>query len=143
MMARGDSIGVPGGATMAKLKARGSQSSKSNGKGEVTKLIRKTREATRKGYTARGRTASAEKNRIVMEGIRCDDAVSTICRREGTHSNLYYSWLKEFMEAGKARLKGDEQRGATRGELSAAPLWPEIGQIRRDSPYGTGMRAVG
>jgi len=52
-----------------------------------------------------------------MEGIRGDDPVSTICRREGIHSNLYYRWLKEFMEAGKARLKGDEQRGATRGEV--------------------------
>lgn len=116
-MARADARRPPAGATRAKLKAKRSQSSKSDGKGQVTKLIRKTRQATRKRYTACGRTASAEKIRIVMEGIRGDDPVSTICRREGIHSNLYYRWLKEFMEAGKARLKGDEQRGATRGEV--------------------------
>ena len=43
---------------------------------------------------------------IVMEGIRGDDPVSVLCRREGIHANLYYKWLKDFMEAGKSRLKG-------------------------------------
>jgi transposase len=52
-----------------------------------------------------------------MAGIRGDDPVSTICRREASSANLYYRWLKESMEAGKARLKGDETRGATRGEV--------------------------
>lgn len=96
---------------MAKLKAKRSQAGKSEGGGEVKKLIRSTRQATRKRYSAE------EKIRIVMEGIRGDDPVSTIRRREGIHSSLYYRWLKAFMEAGKARLKGDEQRGATRGEV--------------------------
>ena len=91
---------------MARLKTKRSVSSKSNGKGEVSKLIRKTRQATRKRYSACGRVVSAEKIRIVMEGVRGDEPVSTICRREGIHSNLYYRWLK-----------GDEQRGATRGEV--------------------------
>ena len=74
-------------------------------------LIRKTRRITRKRYSAE------EKIRIVMEGIRGDDPVSTICRREGIHANIYYKWLKDFMEAGKARLKGHEKRGALRGEV--------------------------
>jgi transposase len=52
-----------------------------------------------------------------MEGIRGDDAVSDLCRREGISANVYYKWLKDFMEAGKARLKGDEKRDATRTEI--------------------------
>ena len=77
----------------------------------VTKLIRKTRQATRRRYS------SQEKIRIVMEGIRGDDPVSTLCRREGISANVYYKWLKDFMEAGKSRLKGDETRDATRGAV--------------------------
>jgi len=52
-----------------------------------------------------------------MEGIRGDDPISTICRREGIHANMYYKWLKSFMEAGKERLKGEEKRGVTHGEV--------------------------
>jgi len=100
---------------MPRLKPKHSKSSGSGGS-ETTKLIRKTRQATRKRYTPE------EKIRVVMEGIRGDDPVSTICRREGISSNLYYRWLKEFMEAGKARLKGDETRGATRGEVGELKL---------------------
>ena len=79
---------------------------------ETVKLIRQTRQATTKRYSAE------DKIRIVMEGIRSDLPVSALCRREGIHANLYYRWLKDFMEAGKARLKGDETRGATRGEVA-------------------------
>ena len=78
---------------------------------QTTQLIRRVRQATRKRYTAE------EKIRIVMEGIRGDDPISTICRREGIHANMYYKWLKSFMEAGKERLKGEEKRGATHGEV--------------------------
>lgn len=77
----------------------------------TTQLIHRVRQATRKRYTAE------EKIRIVMEGIRGDDPISTICRREGIHANMYYKWLKSFMEAGKERLKGEEKRGATHGEV--------------------------
>jgi transposase len=80
-------------------------------KDHTTQLIRRVRQATRKRYTAE------EKIRIVMEGIRGDDPISTICRREGIHANMYYKWLKSFMEAGKACLKGEEKRGATHGEV--------------------------
>jgi transposase len=77
----------------------------------LTKLIRKARQATRRRYS------SQEKIRIVMEGIRGDEPVSTLCRREGISANVYYKWLKDFMEAGKSRLKGDETRDATRGAV--------------------------
>lgn len=79
--------------------------------GSARELIRKVRQATRRQYPAE------EKIRIVLEGIRGDDAVSTICRREGISANIYYKWLKDFMEAGKTRLKGDEKRDATRVEV--------------------------
>jgi transposase len=87
-------------------------------KDHTTQLIRRVRQATRKRYTAE------EKIRIVMEGIRGDDPISTICRREGIHANMYYKWLKSFMEAGKERLKGEEKRGATHGEVE---------ELRRDN----------
>ena len=100
---------------MARLKAKRKQQTQSAGS-ETTKLIRKTRQATRKRYTAE------EKIRIVMEGVRGEDAVSAICRREGIHSNMYYRWLKSFMEAGKQRLKGEETRGASRNEVKELKL---------------------
>ena len=92
----------------AKLKRRSPHDAQN---GSAKRLIRKVRQATRRRYSAE------EKIRIVMEGIRGDDAVSDLCRREGISSNVYYKWLKEFMEAGKARLKGDEKRDATRAEV--------------------------
>jgi transposase len=75
------------------------------------RLIKATRQVTRRKFTAE------DKIRIVMEGIRADEPVTTICRREGIHANIYYKWLKDFMEAGKSRLKGEDLRGATRGEV--------------------------
>jgi transposase len=61
--------------------------------------------------------SAEEKIRIVMEGIRGDLSVSELCRRERLHTTVYYRWLKDFMEAGKRRLKGDQQREADRGEV--------------------------
>ena len=84
--------------------------------GSAAKLIRKVRRTTRKRYSAE------DKIRIVMEGIRGDDPVSVICRRERIHANMYYKWLKDFMEAGKERLKGESKRGATRGEVDGLKL---------------------
>ena len=74
-------------------------------------LIRHTRRVTRRRYTPE------EKVRIVIEGIRGEIPISTLCRREGIRSNVYYKWLKDFMEAGKARLEGDTLREATRAEV--------------------------
>jgi transposase-like protein len=64
--------------------------------------------------------ASAEdKIRIVLEGLRGDDSIAAICRREGIAESLYYSWSKEFLEAGKKRLAGDTARSATSDEVKA------------------------
>jgi transposase len=74
-------------------------------------LIRKTKQATRRKFPAE------EKIRIVMEGVRAEVSVSELCRREGIAPTVYYKWLKDFMEAGKARLRGDTQRQATSEEV--------------------------
>jgi transposase len=76
-------------------------------------LIRRTRRVTRRRF------APEEKVRIVIEGIRGEIPVSALCRREGIRSNVYYKWLKDFMEAGKARLEGDTLREASRAEVEA------------------------
>jgi transposase len=73
--------------------------------------IRKAKAVSRRQFSAE------EKIRIVMEGIRGDISVSELCRREGIHTTVYYKWLKDFMEAGKRRLRGDNQREADRSEV--------------------------
>jgi transposase len=73
--------------------------------------IREIRRKTRRQYSAE------EKIRIVLEGLRGEEGISALCRREGIAPNLYYSWSKEFLEAGKRRLMGDSKRQATSGEV--------------------------
>lgn len=75
--------------------------------------IRKAKAASRRQFSAE------EKIRIVMEGIRGELQVSELCRRETIHPTVYYKWLKDFMEAGKRRLKGDMQREADRSEVNS------------------------
>ena len=59
-----------------------------------------------------------EKIRIVLEGLRGEESIAAICRREGISPNLYYRWSKEFLEAGKKRLLGDTKREATSFEVT-------------------------
>lgn len=66
---------------------------------------------------ARKRFASEDKIRIVLEGFKQETPVSELCRREGISLALYYSWLKDFMEAGKERLRKDSLRDATKSEV--------------------------
>jgi transposase len=54
---------------------------------------------------------------ILMEGVRGEVAVLELCRREGIHPTVYYKWLKDFMEAGKARMRGDALRQANSDEV--------------------------
>ena len=75
---------------------------------EVVKDIRR---ATRKQYSAE------EKIRIVLDGLRGEHSIAELCRREGIAEGLYYSWSKEFLEAGKRRLAGDTARAATSDEV--------------------------
>ncbi|MEN5279327.1 IS3 family transposase [Brucella sp. TWI432] len=77
------------------------------------KTIKDIRRATRKHYSAE------DKIRIVLEGLRGEDSIAAICRREGIAESLYYSWSKEFLEAGKKRLAGDTARSATSDEVKA------------------------
>lgn len=79
--------------------------------GSAARLIREVKRATRKKFFAE------DKIRIVLEGFRKEIPVSDLCRRENISSAIYYSWLKDFMEAGKTCLKGNSLRNATKGEV--------------------------
>jgi transposase len=75
-------------------------------------IIRDIKRKTRKKYTAE------EKISIVLEGLRGEESIAAICRREGINANLYYRWSKDFLEAGKKRLLGDTRREATSTEVT-------------------------
>ena len=75
------------------------------------RLVKDIRRATRKQYSAE------EKIHIVLSGLRGEDSIAELCRREGIAQSLYYSWSKEFLEAGKRRLSGDTARAATSSEV--------------------------
>jgi len=62
--------------------------------------------------------SSEEKIRIVLEGLRGEDSIASISRREGISPNLYYRWSKDFLEAGKKRLQGDTVREANSSEVN-------------------------
>ncbi len=82
-------------------------------KGSAEKTIRNIRRKTRRLYS------SEEKIRIVLEGLRGEESIATLCRRGGIADSLYYSWSKEFLEAGKKRLAGDTARQATSNEVKS------------------------
>ena len=96
---------------MSEEPVRGEGSSPARAGEAARQLIRRTRQVTRRKFPAE------EKIRIVLEGIRGEVAVSELCRREGIHPTIYYKWLKDFMEAGKGRLRGDTKREATSEEV--------------------------
>jgi transposase len=79
----------------------------------VEATVREIRRRTRKKYSAE------EKVRIVLEGLRGEEKIAELCRREGIHQNMYYKWSKEFLEAGKQRLVGDTKRDADSQEVEA------------------------
>ena len=82
-------------------------------KASAERVVRDIRRATRKQHSAE------EKIRIVLEGLRGEESIAALCRREGIAESLYYSWSKEFLEAGKRRLAGDTARAATTDEVKA------------------------
>lgn len=82
-------------------------------KAEADQLVRNIKRQTRRKFNAE------EKIRIVLAGLRGEDSIAEICRREGIHQNLYYKWSKEFLEAGKKRLTGDTERDAGSSEVKA------------------------
>lgn len=71
------------------------------------KVVQDIRRKTRRRFSVE------EKIRIVLEGLRGEESIATLCRKEGLAPNLYYRWSKEFLEAGKKRLVGDTAREAT------------------------------
>ena len=82
------------------------------GKGEsAEKAVRDIQRRTRRRFSAE------EKIRIVLEGLRGEESIAALCRREGLAPNLYYRWSKEFLEAGKKRLLGDTKRAASAPEV--------------------------
>ena len=87
-------------------------------KPSAEKVLKDIRRATRKQYGAE------EKIRIVLEGLRGEESIAALCRREGIAESLYYSWSKEFLEAGRKRLAGDTARSATGDEVK---------QLRREA----------
>jgi transposase len=74
-------------------------------------VLKDIRRATRRQFSAE------EKIRIVLEGLRGEESIAELCRREGIASSMYYGWSKEFLEAGKKRLAGDTARAATSDEV--------------------------
>ena len=77
------------------------------------RIVKEIRRATRKQYSAE------EKIRIVLDGLRGEHSIAELCRREGIAESLYYTWSKEFLEAGKRRLAGDTARAATTDEVKS------------------------
>jgi transposase len=77
------------------------------------KVVREIKRQTRRKFS------SEEKIRIVLEGLRGEESIAELCRRESISPNLYYTWSKEFLEAGKRRLAGDTKREATSSEVLA------------------------
>src|SRR6187455_2078009 len=80
-------------------------------KASAEQVVKDIRRATRKQYGAE------EKIRIVLEGLRGEENISELCRKEGIAQSMYYGWSKEFLEAGKRRLAGDTAREATSDEV--------------------------
>ena len=80
-------------------------------KDAAEKVVKNIRRKTRQTYSAE------EKIRVVLEGLRGEESIAALCRREGIAESLYYSWSKEFLEAGKKRLAGDTSRQATSVEV--------------------------
>ena len=80
-------------------------------KAPAEQVLKDIRRATRRHYSAE------DKIRIVLDGLRGEDSIAELCRREGIAQSLYYVWSKEFLEAGKRRLAGDTARAASSDEV--------------------------
>ena len=80
---------------------------KKSSKSSAANTIRNIRRNSRRQYSGE------EKIRIVLEGLRGEESVAELCRREGISQSIYYRWSKEFLEAGKHRLVGNTKREAS------------------------------
>jgi transposase len=84
---------------------------KSPMKSPTERVVKDIRRQTRRHFSAE------DKIRIVLDGLRGEDSIAELCRKDGIAQSLYYTWSKEFMEAGKRRLAGDTARAATTDEV--------------------------
>jgi transposase len=106
------------------------------GRAPAEQVLKDIRSQTRRQYSAE------EKIRIVLEGLRGEENISELCRREGIAASMYYGWSKEFLEAGKRRLAGDTARAATSGEVKdlrreATALKEVVAEARPADPKST------
>jgi transposase len=74
-------------------------------------IVREIKRRTRRKFTAE------EKIRIVLEGLRGEESITDLCRKEGIHPTMYYKWSKSFLESGKRQLSGDTLREASSNEV--------------------------
>ncbi len=81
-------------------------------KRDPERVVREIKRKTRRKFSAE------EKIRIVLEGLRGEESIAELCRREGISPNLYYNWSKEFLEAGQQRLMGNTKRQADSTEVT-------------------------
>jgi len=100
----------------------------------VEQTVRDIRRATRRKFSAE------EKIRIVLEGLRGEDSIAELCRREGINQNLYYRWSKDFLEAGKKRLSGDTTREANTEEVK--DLRSETRQLKEAQSFAGSSGAL-
>ena len=91
-------------------------------KSTAESTVRNIRRKTRKQYNAE------DKIRIVVEGLRGEQTIAELCRREGISQSLYYKWSKEFLEAGKSRLAGNTKREADSSEVKE--MREELDQLK-------------
>jgi transposase len=80
-------------------------------KRSTTSLVNEIKRRTRRKFTAE------EKIKIVLEGLRGEESIASVCRKYSIHANNYFKWSKDFIEAGKRRLSGDILREANRDEV--------------------------
>jgi transposase len=106
--------------------------------GSAEATIRDIKRKTRRNYT------TEEKIRIVIEELRGEQSIAELCRREGIAESLYYSWSKEFMEAGKARLAGNTKRQASSSEVVERALEKVRGEnrVREELKNGATLKDV-
>lgn len=80
--------------------------------GSSESIIRDIKRNTRRKFN------SEEKIRIILEGLKGENSINELCRKEGIHPTQYYKWSKDFLEAGKKRLTGDTIREANTLEVN-------------------------
>jgi transposase len=108
-------------------------------KAPAEQVVKDIRRATRRQFSAE------EKIRIVLEGVRGEESIAELCRREGIAASMYYGWSKEFLDAGKRRLAGDTARAATSDEVKECPSSDDlrlISGLRKGGSGSSGFKAM-